>query len=132
MTTLYEKRGRKYVPVCSEWDSDRDRMKVGQFRLTYCYADGGRRYEYEVRPDTASFVAAAMVAREAMEEAIRKKVPASNHQKSIPYTKKQLDIISRFREEMSAAGGLLPEWWEHTSAHELSRVAINAVKEYRP
>lgn len=107
-------------------------MQAGTFRLTYCYTKGGRRYEYAVTPDTASWCAAAMIAREAMEEAIRKAAPASNHAKTIPYTKKQLAILARFREEMSAAGGLLPEWWEHTSPYELSKVAVEAVRNFKP
>lgn len=45
-------------------------MNVGTFRLTYCYSDGGKRYWYGVTPDTTGFVAAAMVAHEAMEAAI--------------------------------------------------------------
>ena len=66
---LYRKVGRRYVPV-SDWDLNAgDKMRVGTFRLTYCYADGGSRYWYEVTPDTAGFVAAAMVAHAAMEVA---------------------------------------------------------------
>ena len=132
MTTLYEKRGRKYVPVQDRWDDGRDCMKVGQFRLTYCYSEGGRRYEYEVTPATASFVAAATVAREAMEDAIRQRVISKEHIKNVPYTKKQLAILKRFRKEMSDAGGLLPHWWQHTSAYELSEAAIKAVQEFKP
>ena len=134
MTTLYEKRGRKYAPYSLAWhyERDQDQMKVGEFRLTYCYSNGGRKYDYAVTPATAPFVAAAMVAREAMEQAIRDKVVATNHIKSQPYTKKQLAIIERFRKEMSDAGGLLPTWWENTSARDLSVAAIKAVQEYRP
>lgn len=132
MTTLYEKRGRKYVPVQDRWDDGRDCMKVGQFRLTYCYSEGGRRYEYEVTPATASFVAAATVAREAMEDAIRQRVISTEHIKNVPYTKKQLAILKRFRKEMSDAGGLWPNWWQHTSSYELSEAAIKAVQEYKP
>ena len=135
MNTLYEKRGRKYVPYSLAWHYVRDigdQMKVGEFRLTYCYSNGGRKYDYAVTPATAPFVAAAMVAREAMEQAIRDKVVATNHIKSQPYTKKQLAIIERFRKEMSDAGGLLPTWWDHASAYEISEAAIKAVQEYRP
>lgn len=106
-------------------------MRVGSFRLTYCYTDGGRRYEYEVTPATASWVAAAMIAKVAIEDAIRAKAAANPHA-SIAYTKKQQEIIKRFRKEMSEVGGLLPEWWEHTSVYDLSQAAIKAVEEYRP
>ena len=133
MTTLYEKRGRKYVPYSFNWyENYGDQMKVGAFRLTYCYSNGGRKYDYAVTPATAPFVAAAMVAREAMEQAIREKIVATNHIKSQPYTKKQLAIIERFRKEMSDAGGLLPTWWENASVYEISEAAIKAVQEYRP
>jgi hypothetical protein len=132
VTVLYEKRGRKYVPVQDRWDDGRDCMKVGQFRLTYCYSEGGRRYEYNVTPATASFVAAATVAREAMEDAIRQRAISTEHIKNVPYTKKQLEILTRFRKEMSDAGGLWPNWWQHTSAYELSEAAIKAVQEFKP
>jgi hypothetical protein len=138
VTTLYEKRGRKYVPYSLAWHYERegDQMKVGEFRLTYCYSNGGRKYDYAVTPATAPFVAAAMVAREAMEQAIRDKIVdkivATNHIKSRPYTKKQLAIIERFRKEMSDAGGLLPSWWDQASAYEISEAAIKAVQEYKP
>lgn len=132
MTTLYEKRGRKYVPVAAYWAEGRDKMKVGEFRLTYCYSDGARRYEYNVTPATAPFVAAAMIAKVAMEDAIRERVISTNHINTVPYTKKQLAILKRFRQEMADAGGLLPNWWQHTSAYELSEAAIKAVQEYRP
>jgi len=133
MTTLYEKRGRKYVPVVERW-YDGDQMKVGEFRLTYCYSGGGRRYEYNVTPDSAGFVAAAMIAREAMEQAIseaktsRPVIPAN----AKPYTKKQREILKRFRTEMAAAGGLFPDWWVNTSAWDISEAAIKAVREFCP
>ena len=132
MTTLYEKRGRKYVPVAAHWADERDKMKVGQFRLTYCYTDGARRYEYNVTPATAPFVAAALIARHAMEDAIRERVISKEHIKNVPYTKKQLAILKRFRKEMSDAGGLWPNWWQHTSSYELSEAAIKAVQEFKP
>lgn len=128
--TLYKKVGRKYVPVSDRWDGS-DQMRVGSFRLTYCYTSGGRRYEYEVTPATASWVAAAMIAKVAMEDAIRAKAVAKPHA-AIAYTKRQQEIIQRFRTEMSEAGGLMPEWWDHASAYELSQAAIKAVEEYKP
>ncbi len=129
--TLYEKRGRKYVPVVERWlKGDDDQMSVGTFRLTYCYAAGGKRYEYNVTPATASWAAAAMIAREAMEEAIRQAVPAKPQ--PIKLTKRQQEILIRYRKEMTEAGGLFPTWWEHTSAWDLSQAAIKAVEEFKP
>ena len=129
--TLYEKRGRKYVPVVERWlNGDDDQMAVGTFRLIYCYSEGGRRYEYNVTPATASWVAAAMIAREAMEQAIRDATPAKPKARKL--TKRQQDILIRYRKEMADAGGMLPEWWEYTSAWDLSNIAIKAVEEFKP
>jgi hypothetical protein len=131
MTTLYEKRGRKYVPVSERWQTgDDDQMSVGEFRLTYCYANGGKRYEYKVVPATASWAAAAMIARHAMEEAIRDAMPAKPQ--PIKLTKRQQEILKRYRKDMTEAGGMFPTWWEHTSAWDLSNIAIKAVEEFKP
>jgi hypothetical protein len=65
--TLYKRVGRKYIPVSAHWsDCNGDQMATGTFRLTYAYADGGKRYEYEVTPDTAAAVAAMTIAKKAM------------------------------------------------------------------
>jgi hypothetical protein len=120
------------VPTFERW-YECDQLKVGQFRMTYCYSSGGRRYEYNVTPDTAGFVAAAMIAREAMERAISEaKAAQPNTAGAKPYTKKQLEILERFRKEMTDAGGLFPNWWVNTSAWDLSEAAIKAVREFRP
>lgn len=80
--TYYVKRGRRYVPAASvlpyDWEY-RDRIKPGTFRLVYAYQSGGKRYEYDVTPATAAWVAAAQIARQAMEDAMLKasKAPAS-------------------------------------------------------
>lgn len=133
MITLYRKKGRRYVPVSDAMVSMHydDVMRVGTWRMTYCYTESGRRYEYDVRPDTAGFVAACMLARQAMEDAIRARAPATPRPESIPYTKKQRAIIERYRAEMAEAGGNLPYWWQHTSAYELSEAAIKAVREWK-
>jgi hypothetical protein len=127
---LYVKRGRRYVPF-SSWERETgDEMMVGTFRLTYAYADGCRRYAYNVKPDTAGFVAASEIARRAMEDAIQNAAIAAPSDKTTYYTKAQLDIIARFRAEMSAAGGLLPMYWQHSSAYDISQAAIDAVRSY--
>jgi hypothetical protein len=129
MRTLYEKVGRKYVPV--QIDYDRDTLKCGQFRLHYAYEDGGGVYFYDVTPDTAGFVAAAMIAHKAMEQAIRDATPSRPHIPT-PYTKKQIAIIERYRKEMVEAGGLLPEWWQHTSTWDIAKAGIDAVRNFKP
>jgi hypothetical protein len=127
--TLYKKVGRKYVPVAARWYEDRhsDHMQVGAFRLTYAYTDGGRRYEYDVTPSTAPMMAAMLVARQAMEDAIREAVkmrPATPK----PYTKKQLAIIDQFKKDM---GGMYPSWWTESTIYDISEAAMKAVMDYR-
>ena len=127
---LYKKVGRKYVPVHARWDEDHnaDQMKVGTFRLIYAYTDGGRRYEYDVTPSTAPAVAAMLIAKHAMTEAIHE---SAKRRPSSPqaYTKKQIDAIARFKTEM---GGMYPSWWTENSAHEIADAAIKAVLEFKP
>lgn len=129
METLYKKVGRKYVPVRIEFD--RDTLPAGCFRLHYAYENGAGMYFYDVKPDTAGFVAASMIAHKAMEQAIRDAAPAK-HTALKRYTKKQLAIIKRYRAEMVEAGGLLPDWWMHTSPWDIADAGINAVKNFKP
>ena len=126
--TLYKKVGRKYVPVEARWYDDRETMKVDTFKLTYAYSNGGRRYEYDVIPSTAPMVAAMLIARKAMEDAIQK---SSSMRPNTPqkYTTKQLQAIDRFKAEM---GGMYPSWWIEGSAYEISEAAIKAVLNYKP
>jgi len=128
--TLYKKVGRKYVPVQALWYEDRvtDRMKVGTFRLSYAYSNGGTRYEYDVTPATAPTVAAMMIARVAMEECIKEKstmYPVT----SLKYTKKQLEVIEKFKKDMDS---MHPIWWTERSSYEISQAAMNAVKDFTP
>lgn len=128
--TLYVKRGRKYVPVYSRrdgWNDSSDLMRVGTCRLTYAYGDGGRRYEYDVTPDTAGFVAACTIARHAMEQAITEAAKVKPHEKFRPYTKREREIIAQFQQDM---GMVYPQWWSEGSAHDISRAAIEAVKNF--
>ena len=127
---LYKKVGRKYLPVVGTWYEDRctDQMKVGTFRLVYCYSDGGRRYEYEVTPATAPVMAAMQIAKVAMIEKIRdmgRMQPSGQY----AYTKHQWALIERFKQEM---GGMYPRNWKQNSADEIADAAIKAVLEYRP
>ncbi len=130
-TPLFKKVGRKYVPVAARWyeEATQDRQAVGTFRMIYAYRDGGRRYEYEVTPATAPAVAAMLIARVAMEEKLRDMARMHPMGTRIPYTKKQLALIAKFRQDM---GGMYPSHWTETSAHEISEAAIKAVLEYRP
>ena len=129
-TPVYKKVGRRYVPIAAQWyESDRgDQIAAGTFRLVYAHKDGCRRYEYAVTPATAPTVAAMMVARAAMEEAIRKACTMRPNT-GTKYTKRQLALIEQFKRDM---GMEYPSWWTESSSYEISEAAIAAVMEYRP
>lgn len=129
---LYRKQGRKYVPVYNVVNSyDKDLMKVGTWRMVYAYNNGARRYEYDVQPDTASFRAACMLAEQAMLKRIDEAVACvpSGHQPK-QYTKKQLDLLEKFRQDMREAGGFVPDWWQYCSASDLVKAGIDAMLEH--
>jgi hypothetical protein len=130
---LYRKVGRKYVPDYSVQSAyDKDFMKVGTWRMVYAYDEGGRRYEYDVKPDTASFSAACMLARHAMEQAIHEAAKARPQLgTATAYTKKQLKVIEDCRQRMAEAGILMPLHWQHSTAYEISQAAIEAIKNWR-
>lgn len=130
-TPLFKKVGRKYIPVAAQWyeDHNTDQMSVNSFRLTYAYADGGRRYAYDVTPATAPAVAAMMIAKMAMEDAIKAATIPRPSGSATRYTKAQMACIDQFRKDMS---GLAPDFWAGAPAHEVSDAAIKAVLEYRP
>ena len=123
---LYRKVGRRYIPAysLSEWSYDKDLMKAGSFRLVHAYSDGGRRYAYEVTPDTAGWVAAATLAVHAMTEAIHK---ANQHTiaSGKPWTKSSRPLSRR----------PIPSWkpcrnWKGAvddSAYDVVQAGIDAV-----
>ena len=129
-TPLYLKIGRRYVPVRACWheDAGADSMLVGTFRLTYCYQDGSRRYEYDVTPATAPVAAAMLVARVAMEDVIRD-AGRMSPSAYLPYTKRQMRLIEQFRSDM---GGMYPMHWQAKSAYEISEAAMRAVMGFKP
>lgn len=131
--TLYRKVGRRYVPHCIHWSDDRV-LPVGTFRLVYAYTDGGRRYEYDVTPDTAGWAAAAMVAKHAIREAvISASRPAPIEPAAAkPYTKRQLQAIDTARSVLAEAGVGMPSWWGYVTPDDLADTAIAAVQNYRP
>lgn len=130
-TVLYEKVGRRYKPYQILWTDSRDMMKPGQFRLTYAYASGSYSYQYDITPATAAWAAAAMMARQTMVEAMQD-AAASKPYEPREYTKKQQEIIKRFRKEMAAAGGNFPSWWAISSPYEIADAAIKALEEWAP
>jgi hypothetical protein len=129
--TLFRKVGRKYVPAysLSEWNYDKDMMPVGSFRLVHAYSDGGRRYAYDVTPDTAAWVAAATLAVHAMTEAIHK---ANQHTiaSGTPWTKKQQAAIAQSNAILEAAGIWSGRGWTTAAAHDVAQAGIDAVKQW--
>ena len=120
--TLYRKVGRKYVPVGEAERYDHIIMPDGH-TLTY-RRDGMTRWEYGVKPDVAGFMAAAGVAREAMEDAI-KRAAAYRPTSSQKFTKRQLELIEQFKRD---TGMSYPLWWKESSAHDIVRAGIDAVR----
>lgn len=128
---LYRKVGRKYVPAYSlaDWNYDKDLMKAGSFRLVHAYSDGGRRYAYDVTPDTAGWVAAATLALHAMTEAIHK---ANQHTiaSGTPWTKKQQAAIAQANAILEAAGIWSGRGWTTAAAHDVAQAGIDAVRQW--
>ena len=122
--TLYRKKPSGRYEIMGESElMDRIIMPPQGFVLTH-RAAGATQWEYAVQPDTAGFMAAAMVARQAMEDAIRD--AATYHTQAVrPYTKKQLACIEQFKRDM---GMVHPYWWTQTSARDIAQAAIDAVR----
>ena len=129
--TLFRKVGRRYVPAYSlaAWNYDGDLMPVGSFRLVHAYSDGGRRYAYNVTPDTAGWVAAATLAVHAMTEAIHK---ANQHTvaSGTPWTKKQQAAIAQANAILEAAGIWSRRGWTTAAAHDVAQAGIDAVRQW--
>ena len=88
--------------------------------MTACVMWFFREYAY----NSAGFVAAATVAREAMEAAIRQAAtyrPTSQKK----FTKRQLELIEQFKRDM---GMSYPLWWQESSADDIVRAGIDAVR----
>jgi hypothetical protein len=132
--TLYVKQGRKYKPVGTavRFSHDyQDIMKAGTWRLVYCPKDGAGRYWYGVNPDCASWSAAAMMAENAMIEAINKVSYASmDAGVKLRMTKKQRAAADEARKILMEAGLLQPIWWKHSSAYEIAKAGLDAVRDW--
>ena len=126
--TLYVKKGRRYH-VWGNADYSLDTLPVGSFRLEHCSEDGSHRYSYGVTPDAAGFLAAAALARKAMEDAILEKAVARPNT-DYEYTPEQRKLIEKFRSDMAEAGALVPAYWIHSSAWEIAEAGVNAVLDY--
>lgn len=130
---LYRKIGKRYIPAFNvERSYDNDLMKPGTFRLTYCYTDCGRRYNYDVTPDTASFVAAAEMFRYEMEQAVleaSKAVEQQDRDYSKRFTKEQKQVIAQCRDLLDKSGVTTPLWWQHRTGWDMSKHIIERMKD---
>ena len=128
--TLYIKKGRRYIPWGNLSDRDwhdGDPMQIGTFRLIHCPAPGHYRYQHDVIPDTAAFLAACDVAQVAMENAMAERA-VYTPDGGFTYTAQQQAIIERFRKEMAAAGAMLPVFWQSSSPRDIAEAGIAAVR----
>lgn len=133
-TPLYKKEGRRYVVACNlenVWEyGNYDVMRPGEFKLVYAYKDGAKRHQYGITPDTAGFIAAAMVAEVAMADAMHE---AWRYTASAPYaepfTKKQQAAIKQARDIMESAG-IFSMTWHHGAAQDVARAGIEAVRNF--
>ena len=108
-----------------------DVMKAGEFRLVHAYGEGGRRYHYDVTPDTAAFIAAASIAEQAMVKAMLEASKVQPAQSLEKYTIKQLEAISKARDIMESAGCFVSHW-QYAGVHDIVRAGIAAVKNHKP
>lgn len=95
MTTFYEKRGRRYVPVSEErwWDSWPD-----GFHLVYSKPAGGLAVRFNINPDTAGLLAAAKLKEDALRKVLTEAL-AMRPRKS-PITDKQRKAWEAFQKAM--------------------------------
>lgn len=130
-TPLYEKVGRRYRIWGNgdTWDTQKDAMAVGTCRLIYCPEPGYYRYRYDVTPDTAAFLAAAEIARHAMEDAMHEKARSAEVMpRAQPWTPEQKHLIQQFERDMAATGAFLPTYWSSSSPGDIAEAGIDAVR----
>jgi hypothetical protein len=106
-----------------------DVMPVNTFRLVHAYGEGGRRYHYDVTPDTAAFVAAASIAEKAMVDAMMEANQVQPAHTLEKYTIKQLEAIRKARDIMESAGCFVTHW-QYPGMHDIVKAGIDAVKRH--
>jgi hypothetical protein len=132
--TLYRKVGRRYEPIGTARELHRRYehfLHAGQWRMEYCPRDGRGRYWYDVKPDTASWSASAMLAEDAMLEAIDAARLAKVQEPKRQMTKRQEKAFEQAQKILAEAGLLDPQWWTHKSAYEIAKAGLDAVREYK-
>jgi hypothetical protein len=74
---------------------------------------------------------AAMLAEDAMLEAIDAARLAKIEEPAKKFTMRQRKAISQAQKIMADAGLLAPQWWTHRSAYEIAQAGLDAVREYK-
>lgn len=114
---LYEKRGRRYIPVMDDrtWDS----WPHG-FHLVHTPNDGGRSVRFRIEPDTAGLLAAAKLKEDRLREILYQAMYMRPSKR--PITKKQRAAWEAFAQAMGRDGFIV----EYSS---VMRIIDEAVKE---
>ena len=114
MTTLYEKRGKRYFPVSEMFSIDG--LPAGNHLVTV--KPGFKTVLCGIEPDHASLIAASAEAKSAMAAAIQQ---AMAREPNRPLTKKQREIMDQF----VAAGGFAI--FSRKAAAEVAEIGIRAL-----
>jgi len=117
---LYEKQGRKYVPVCEYDPIVMDSFPKGT-HLVMCYP-GGRSTRYNIDPNYAAMIAAGRVAEDAISQAVVKASEMRAHRK--PITDKQ----KKAWDNLTKAFGDERYYIELPSAREIAEEGVRAMQ----
>jgi hypothetical protein len=119
--TLYEKIGRKYIPVRDYSPEQYDSLPKG-FHLFFV-EPGSRSIRFNIVPEYAGLLAASKKVEDAMITAMREaeKLQPTKH----PITKKQRDAWESFNKAMGDNMHTL----ERASIHDIVRAGIKALVE---
>ena len=116
---LYEKVGRRYVPVAENYD-DHYTFPKGN-HLVMCYP-GGESRQFDIDPNYAALIAASRVAEDAMCKALNK--ASEMRPARTPITPAQQrawkKLAKEFGDELCTLNG--------ASAHELAEAAVKAMQ----
>jgi hypothetical protein len=114
MSTLYEKRGRRYFPVAEMFSLDA--LPAGNHLVTV--KPGSKTVLCNIEPDCATLVAASAEAKDAMCAAIQQ---AMAREPNKPLTRKQREIMDDF----VAAGGF--PIFSRKAAADVAKAGVDAL-----
>lgn len=114
MSTLYEKRGRRYFPVSEMFSIDG--LPAGSHLVTVNL--GSKTVLCGIEPDHASLIAASAEAKSAMAAAIQQSMAREPNR---PLTRKQREIMDQF----VAAGGF--PIFSRKAAADVAKAGVDAL-----